>query len=373
MAVRNILATLLALLVVASGVCHAENVDMFVGEVKVLGTVAVDRVAVGSGQVVRAEILGSGELLVIAQSPGSSSLRLWNKDGSQNDFNIRVTEKDPEKRVRMESMINMHVKLVEFRKVALGELGIDWDKSINGPAFSTVGDFVSSKLFRSPDNSGINANLPLSVNPFSTHFGIATSITSTINYLATTGDAMLLAEPTLSCINGGNAEFLAGGEVPYPVTSALGQTNVDFKEYGIKLNISPLADPSGNVYTKIMTEVSQIDQTVQVLGVPGLLTRRTDTEMNVRAGDTIVIAGLLDAQTVKDEDKVAGLGDIPIIGALFTNKTTRSQLNELVIFVTPEIHDPKQPIINKANQRLIDETDRNMKKIRKKLEYDIKD
>jgi len=80
----------------------SKNIDMFVGQVKVMGRVQVRRVAVGNGKILRAEVLDSGELLVIAQNAGSSSIRLWNKDGSQSDYNIRVSQDDPETRFHME-------------------------------------------------------------------------------------------------------------------------------------------------------------------------------------------------------------------------------------------------------------------------------
>ena len=100
------------------------NVDMFAGEVKVLGKVNVTRVAIGNGSIVRAEVLKTGELLVIAQTAGSTSLRLWHKDESQSDFNIRVSESDPVTRIRMEKMVQIKVRMIEFRKSALGRLGI---------------------------------------------------------------------------------------------------------------------------------------------------------------------------------------------------------------------------------------------------------
>lgn len=349
------------------------NVDMFVGEVRIFGTVSVNRIAVGNGKVVRGDVLASGELIVIAESSGSSSLRLWNKDGTYEDYNIRVSEKDPETRIRMEKMVRMKVKMLEFRKSALGELGIAWDTEINGPAFSTVGDFISSNLFRSPGDGGIGTSLPLSVTPFSTHFGIATSIASKIKYLESTGDAATLAEPNLSCVNGGSAKFLAGGEIPYPVTGASGQVNVEFKEYGIKLEISPKVDDLGNIYTKILTEVSQVDPSTTVLDVPGLITRRTETEVNVIAGQTLVISGLLNGENSKDMTKVKGLGDIPILGALFRSKNYRNQLTELVVFVTPEVSNPETDPYSNFGDTMLQKRKTVIDEIGKNLKYEVMD
>jgi len=363
----------LILILLSANVEATQNIDMFVGEVRIFGQVAVERIAIGNGKVIRGDVLKTGELIVIGESSGSSSLRLWNSDGTHEDYNVRVSEKDPETRVRMQKMVRMRVKMLEFRKSALGEVGIKWDTDINGPAISTVGDFVSNSLFRSPDNSGIGANLPLYVTPFSTHFGIATSIASRIKYLESTGDAVTLAEPNLSCVNGGEAKFLAGGEIPYPVTGANGQVNVEFKEYGIKLDISPQVDGSGNIYTKILTEVSQVDPSTTVLDVPGLITRRTETEVNVIAGQTIVISGLLNAENSTDFSKVKGLADVPILGALFRSKAYRNQLTELVVFVSPEVIEPGVYQSTEYESNILNERKRKLEEIGERLKYRIMD
>lgn len=371
------LAVVLVFIALFSSATHAKapthKIDMFVGELKVLEDIDVDRVAIGNGKLIKVQSLPDAQLLIIAENPGSTSLRLWHKDGTTSDFNIRISETDPEPRVKLESMIHMHVKIVEFRKAALGKLGIDWTKDINGPSFAVAGDALTSTLFRGTVDNPIFDNLPRAVKPFETYFGIATEITSRIHYLAASGDAMTLAEPRLSCRNGGVATFLAGGEVPYPVIGVNGQTNVEFKEYGIKLNISPVADPSGIIAARLLTEVSQIDPAVNVLGAPGFLTRKTETEMNVRAGETIVISGLLNAESSDDVDKVAGLGDIPILGALFRSKAYRNNLTELVVFVTPEIMEVDSPLNKKQIERAQERSEQRKAAIQDKLHYGIMD
>lgn len=315
------------------------DIDMFAGEVIVLGTFNVDRVAIGDGGVIRVEVKEGGELIVIAQSAGSSSLRLWHENGGQSAYNFRVSKSDPKTRVRMQSMVRMNVKMVEIRKSAIKDLGFNWGKSVNGPAFGVAGDAISEGLFRIDGPDAIEG-LPLKVKPFSTYFGLSSQITSQINFLASNGDAMTLAEPALSCINGGSAKFLAGGEIPYPVTGANGQVSVQFKEYGIKLDISPLVDDKGNIVTSILSEISQVDPAVTVLGAPGILTRRTQTQVNVTAGETIVLSGLLSSENSKDIEKIPVIGDLPILGNLFKSKNFRNNVTELIIFVTPEVVDP---------------------------------
>ena len=325
------------------------NLDMFAGEVKVLGKVDVDRVAIGNGDIVRADVLKTGELLIIGESEGSTSLRLWHSDSTQSDYNIRVSSSDPETRVRMETMVRMRVRMIEFRKSALGKLGIKWSDSATGPGLAIAGDAVGNNLFRLPAEE-LAATLPNTVKPFSTYFGVASSITSRINFLASTGDATTLAEPVLSTTNGGSASFLAGGEVPYPSVGANGQTVVQFKEYGIKLNVTPRIDASGNVRTLVETEISQLDPAVSVQGTPGLLTRRAQTQVNVRSGETIVISGLLSSESSKDVDKLPGIGNLPIIGSFFRSKNARNSVSELVIFVTPEIIEPDTALLTQREQ-----------------------
>lgn len=312
------------------------NVDMFEGEVKVLGKVQVSRVAIGNGDIVQAEVLDNAELLVIAKTAGSTSVRLWHTDHTQTSYNIRVSEKDPETRVRMETMVRMRVRMIEFRKSALGKLGIDWSDSAAGPGGAVAGDLAGNAYFR-PDGEAWSAGLPHTVKPFQTYFGIASHITSRINFMASTGDATTLAEPVLSTMNGGSASFLAGGEVPYPSVGANGQTTVQFKEYGIKLFVSPNIDAEGNIRTIIETEISQLDPALSVQGAPGLLTRKAQTQVNVRSGETIVISGLLSSQNSKDIDKIPGLGNLPVIGRFFRSENARKSVNELVVFVTPEL------------------------------------
>ncbi len=337
---------------IAEPTIHRQNLDMFMGEVRVLTKKKIQRVAIGKGAVLRADVLDSGELLVIAESAGSSSLRLWFEDDTQTDYNIRVSETDPETRFRMEKMVRMRVRMIEFRKSALTRLGIDWADTLTGPTVSAAGDVVSNSLFR-PEFEGFQ-NLPLGVEPVSTYFGIASNLTSRINAMATNGDARILAEPVLSGTNGGKASFLAGGEVPYPTVTSTGESVVDFKEYGIRLEVQPRIDTGGNVRATIQTEISQLDPAVTIQGAPGLLTRRASTEVNVRSGQTIVISGLLSSESSNDINRLPGIGRLPIFGRLFRSDNIRNNVSELVIFITPEVMDPAGNLLSERDAEFYD-------------------
>jgi len=338
------------------------NLDLFVGEVKVVENVDVKRVAIGNGNIVRAEVIDKKQLLIIAASAGSSSVRLWNVDGSQTDYNIRVTETDRETRVHMERIVRMRVRMVEFRKSALGRLGIDWSDSTTGPSLVAAGDISGNPSHR-PDMPGLDRSRA----PVSAYFGIASNITSRINFLAQSGDAVTLAEPVLSAMNGGEASFLAGGEVPYPSIGDNGLSQVEFKEYGVKLNVAPLIDGAGNVRARLETEISQLDSSVSVQGTPGLLTRRAQTEVTVRSGETIVISGLLSSESSADSDSIPGLGRLPVIGRFFGSRGQRNAISELVIFITPEVIEPGQSVIGARERRYLEESNQRIDTVRQQL------
>jgi len=350
-----------------------QKIDMFVGETKVLDDIAVKRIAIGNGGLLKARILTDRQLLLIAEKEGSTTVHLWHPDGRESSLNIRISKNDPEVRVRLEKMVHMDVRIVEFRKSALQTLGIDWQKSIDGPTFAAAGDWQTSTLFRGASSNPIFENLPNAVKPYQAYFGVATAVTSRINILASNGDAAVLAEPKLSCRNGGKAKFLAGGELPIPVRGANGEITVQFKDFGIILDINPFADDSGVIAAKIKTEVSSVDQSINVLGVPGFLTRKTETEMNVRENETIVISGLVNADMAKDANKIPLMGDVPILGHLFKSTNFREQTTELVIFVTPRIFTPETP----ENRKTIESTNQRLRKalpaLDKRLEYGIAD
>jgi len=157
----------------------------------------------------------------------------------------------------------------------------------------------------------------------------------------------MLAEPNLLVINGTPANFVAGGEFPYPMVQPGGGTNsitIAFKEYGIRLGFLPVITPRGTIRLQVSPEVSALDYTnsVTVAGttVPGTSTRRVQTEVELLSGQSFVIAGLLDNQTQESFSKVPGIGDIPLLGKLFQSKSVTRSHTELLVIITPEIVGP---------------------------------
>ena len=184
-----------------------------------------------------------------------------------------------------------------------------------------------------------------------------------INLLAKNGDAVVLAEPRLSCRSGGSARFVAGGELPVPFASGLGTVSVGFKEYGVKFDVSPVASESGVIAAKIATEISAINFEIQVQDVPGLVKRRAETEVNLRENETLVIAGLLSEDSSKSIDKVPGLGELPILGKLFRSREFRDRKTDLVVFITPRFVDARSDTQRAAVER----SERQLEQVRERL------
>lgn len=272
----------------------------------------------------------------------------------------------------VEQMIAMEVRFLEIKKSALENIGVNWQKSTAGPLFGVVGDMRTNSRFRpassgTVDSSGapgLISNLPGTttepmvgkVSPFAMYFGLQSTLASVVNLMEQKGDAIVLAEPILSCRSGGAAKFLAGGEIPLPTTTAMGATSVQFKPYGIKFEINPTLTEAGSIAARVMTELSTIDPAIKVGDLPAFLSRQTETEVNLQEGETLVISGLISEDKSKTIDKIPGLGSIPILGQLFSSRDFRERRSEMVVFVTPRFISPNGPLnqelTNRANTSL---------------------
>lgn len=158
------------------------------------------------------------------------------------------------------------------------------------------------------------------------------------------GAARLLAQPHLVCASGEKAEFLAGGQVPIPLITN-NQLAVQYKEYGIILKLRPTADRAGFIQTEIEAEASEVDSSVAVsfggsAQIPGFRTRRVNTHVTVRHGETIVLSGIFSYDEQKAVSKLPGLGHLPLLGELFKSRGFDYGYRELLIFVTPRIVTP---------------------------------
>lgn len=298
------------------------------GQSLLIRSPGVKRVSAGDGATIDIKVLDdTQEILVLARKAGTTDLRIWSRDGSSVAYLVQVLGivdpvVTPATTLQAESTILIRAKLIEVRKSALRDIGVDWADVAAGPVFST--------------QDGLE---------------MTTTVDSMIHLLMNRGDARLLAEPTLTCINGGEADFVVGGEVPIPVQNQDGALNVVFKQFGILLNVAPQANDAGLIRTKVGVEVSSVDKANSVLGIPGFATRKTNTEMNVQSGEPMVIAGLFSADDAKTVVKVPGLGALPILGELFKSRQFRRGETELVVLVTPQIIGIDSDVVREGEQR----------------------
>lgn len=284
----------------------------------------------------------------------------------------------------VEQMIAMEVRFLEVKKSALENIGVNWQKSTAGPLFGVVGDMRTNSRFRPASSGSIDAsgapnltsNLPGTtsepllgkVSPFAMYFGLQSTLASAINVMEQKGDAIVLAEPILSCRSGGAARFLAGGEIPLPTTSPLGATSVQFKPYGIKFEISPTLTESGSISARVMTELSTLDPAIKVGDLPAFLSRQTETEVNLNEGETLVISGLISEDKSKTLDKMPGLGDIPVLGKLFSSRDFRERRSEMVVFVTPRFISPNSELNRSLTDRATHSLDQTKQRLTKRGE-----
>lgn len=347
-----------------------ERIDLRVGETLLLSADSVRRVAIGNGKLAEVHLLKEqGQILLIGNAVGTTDLRIWDKQNRHTRYQLhvggasKVTELEQIRALlvnargvslreaggiviaegegvssydaqlleqlkerfpmlinrtisaatEMQEMVLLDVKVVEMHRRSLSSIGIRWAGLIPGPNLSVADGVVQT--------------------------GLTTFLSSDLNLLEERGVARVLAEPRLLARSGSRAEFLAGGEVPLPVTVD-GQTTVIFKDYGVILNMEPIVHPQGFIATRIEIEVSNIDPAVQVMGIPGFQTRKTDTYMNVESGQTVVLAGLLNRLDSKSVNRVPLLASVPILGELFKSRDFLNEETELVVFVTPSLVSP---------------------------------
>ncbi len=380
-------AWLLALLAMLSmGLARAADdsysgtVNIIEGQTRLMPYPGVSRVSIGHPDIANAQPTGPDEILLTGLKAGVTDLRIW-KGSSQVRYLLKVVDnswvqilevanivladvegvnareengivfiegrilreqdipiiEDMKKKlskeiseggvvfnvirpkVSLQAMILLDVQVVEVRRDDLMNVGINWDGSAPGPFYEMIGAFHGVVDF----------------DKYASFFGFGyregtteplTEIGSTINMLQTNGIARVLAQPKLVTKSGSKAEFLAGGEIPIPIRGGDGDLTVEFKQVGVILDFEPVADPDG------------------------FITRKTNMEMNVQTGQTMVISGMLQAEDSKAVSKVPGLGSIPILGELFKSRDFRENSTELVIFVTPYLVDPD----SKRNRDMLD-------------------
>ena len=235
------------------------------------------------------------------------------------------------------------VSFVEMGRTGRFNVGMQYPDAVGGAA--TPQGTIS--LYPSMTKQNSNITLQLS----------GPTMAAQLNMLHQNGAVRTLAQPRLVCSSGEKASLLVGGEVPI-VTMTQFVVSVTYKEFGIKLEIEPVADNLGNVSAKLMAEVSDIDPSLARGDYPGFKTRRVATQVAVKEGHTIVLSGLYSNLESKAVSKFPGLGSIPILGEFFKSRDLRDSKTSLAVFITPRVVGPQHLWVKRTIgeiQRLYDD------------------
>jgi len=225
------------------------------------------------------------------------------------------------------------------------------------PGNHTVLSENNNQLFHQPAAFGMNDLL--NVFLFRTDINLG----AVIRALQQKNVLQILAEPNLIAVNGKEASFLAGGEFPFPIvqgTTGSTAITIQFKEFGVRLKFTPVIMPNGNIHLQVSPEVSTLDfangLNISGFTVPALSTRRAATEFELKDGQSFVIAGLMDNRLTNNGSKVAGLGEIPILGTVFKSKNTNKSTDELMVLVTARRISPSDtlPTLQKFPEKFLD-------------------
>lgn len=410
---------------------------LFEGQSSVFPVKKIQRIAIGNSDLVATTILNTGELVLTADKVGETTMQVWFTDGTRTQIAIVIAQSNSPREIKEikellrnvagirisavgsrvivdgdlqprdlervnlvkarypnmlvlaqpltefnQKMVYFDVKVMEFNKDDVEELGINWLTNISGPGLRYSKALSANPYFRStdpgdplanavgvpPPNLGAVGSVALQKGGL-TYFGIASEITSRINFLETQGSAVTLASPRLSTRSGGKAKLTVGGQVPVVSSSANGQT-VTYKDFGILLEIEPKLDPYGNLVASVGTEISQVDKSNQVGDFPAFRTRRTNNDVAMKNGETLVLSGLITTEDQVSYSKVKGLADIPVLGSLFQSKSFKGGKTELVVFITPEVIEDLGSGSHKSEK---DRGDAILERLNRQLQRDLRE
>ena len=376
------------------------EIDLMVGRSTVLNIgSAIARVSLTVPDIADALVTAPSQLLIHGKKPGTISMFVWDKAGTISTFEVKVRhdlsalaaqlkqlfpgeeigvlgsgkdivisgtvsskyviEKAADVAAgyvaKKEDVVNMlkqqegvasnqvmlRVRFAEVSRSAMQELGVSFFANGSGTSDQWYGRSAPSGA---PGPEFQDGKLVFSdfLNLFI--FNGKENLGAVVKALSNKGLFQSLAEPNLIATNGKEASFLAGGEYPYPVVQSGSGTNsvtITFKEFGVRLSFTPTVLGGDLVHLKVKPEVSSLDfaNSVVIDGfrVPALSTRRTETEVELRDGQTFAIAGLMNNTLTSTMSKIPGIGDIPILGLLFKSKAHQKNQTELVVMITPTI------------------------------------
>ena len=370
-------------LFIASTAAAAVKVTVAVNHSQVMTFDAVEKVAIASPSIADVVVVSRTEVLLVGKATGTTSLHIWSA-GQRESFQVEVVPDDVPianeikkiiglddlsvskigKTIILEGKVNSQYQRTRAEKVAEAygdkvvnllemtkplqvkieavileidkektkDMGIKWGNDILAPGSFFFG--------QSSVNSFVKDSVLGSLNKYS-------PINGQLTALIKNGSAKILSRPNVITLSGDKANIMVGGQIPIPISNQNGQISIEWKDYGIKLDIAPEVNAEMLINSKIKAEVSSLDwnSTHKIelgsnLKIPPIKMNKAETAIALMSGQTMAIGGLLSSQTNSDVTKVPFLAELPILGKLFTSTAYTRGETELIILITPTIVDP---------------------------------
>ncbi len=329
-----------------------ESMEVLAGMQEVLELhVPLERIAIGSPDVADVDLVGKSAVLITARQAGYTSLRVWNECVDHSEV-VFLIVRDPaaaeatggiafEHEKGLIPQVQTDIRIVEVSRTKLREVGSSL--FIRSGAFNM--GFGEPANFAGQVGAAIATGL-VSQSGFNILFGGGSrDFLVALDALEQSGFAYTLAEPSLVALSGQSANFLAGGEFPVPVRAGITEAvTVQFKEFGVRLALTPTILDNDHIMLRVAPEVSELDFAAGIesagVAVPALRVRRTETSIKLGDGESFVISGLISTRTTSDVDRLPGLGEIPILGAFFRKSQLETEDRELLMVVTPRLVRP---------------------------------
>ena len=249
------------------------------------------------------------------------------------------------------SQVRLEAQIIEINTSAERDLGIQYWSPALGDTTTTnaFGETTSTDITRGSSNLFyVGENFKNPRGSFGWLGSHISNMNASLQALVTEGKARILSRPSITTMSGQKANILIGGRIPIPTSAGDGQIAIDWREYGIRLNIEPVVDAENKITSKVHAEVSTLDYghsvTENDFSIPAIASREADAVINVRSGMTMAIGGLLNSQDGKTVTKIPLLGDIPIIGQFFRHTQKTRDNRELLILITPTLVSDDTPV-----------------------------
>jgi pilus assembly protein CpaC len=371
---------------VAAGI---EAIDVLAGKSKLVAAPGqLERVAISNPKVADLKVVSGHQILLQGLQPGTTTLTVWTKAGQARSYDVTVGLDTAAVQRQLRALTgngslsvahNGHAFLLSGEAEAIGQIALaekivgsygapvvnlvqlaarreqiqidvhvvelsksamlNFGYTLGGGEVTDIQNGIRRYIFK-PGSMAMGE--ATTGNPST--FGQIDFLAARLDVLQRKGDARLLAHPRLVTTDGGTAKFLAGGEIPIPISQALGQTTITWKEFGVRLEIQPTLGAGNRITLAVRPEVSSLDFVGGVklnnFVVPALKSRRAETTVILGAEETLMLGGLVNTEHARNWDQLPFIGDIPILGELFKNRAFQDSQTELAILVTPRLVTP---------------------------------